>query len=159
MGSTVQVEVSKQGATILSGAALAAVLGIMLGGAMRPQLVFGDRPNGPQMFATGGGPRSTGPFDSGSSYANYGGAIPDYVIGTDYAQSAYVAAPPVEEEPRRAAHNERTPPEPVTLTHAAYDEPPAPLVVYPSVAGGRSYDADTPEPPPLQEDDRPVITG
>ena len=33
---------TNEGAAILSGAALAAVLGIMLGGSMRPQLIFDD---------------------------------------------------------------------------------------------------------------------
>lgn len=154
-----QTAISKRGATILSGAALAAVAGIMLGGAMRPQLIFDGRPNGPQMFANGGGPRSSGPFDPGGSYANYSGELPSYVIGTDYAQAAYVAAPPVEEEHQQLASNETPPPEPAALTPATYDEPPAPLVVYPSMAGGRSYDAENPEPPPPPDADPPVITG
>jgi hypothetical protein len=159
MGSAVQTAISNQAATILSGAALAAVAGIMLGGAMRPQLIFDGRPNGPQMFANGGGPRSTGPFDPGGSYASYNGNIPVYVIGTDYAQAAYVAAPPVEEDHQQLARNDASPPEPAALTHAAYAEPPAPLVVYPSLAGGRPYEAETPEPPPPPEDEAPVITG
>ena len=155
-----QTAISNQGATILSGAALAAVAGILLGGAMRPQLIFGDdRPSGPQVLANGGGPRSSGPFDPGGSYASYSGNIPEYVIGTDYAQAAYVAAPPIEEGHQKLASNDTPPAEPTTLTHATYDEPPAPLVVYPSLAGGRSYDAETPEPPPPPDDDPPVITG
>ena len=154
-----QTAVSKQGATILSGAALAAVAGIMLGGAMRPQLIFDGRPNGPQMFANGGGPRSTGPFDPGGAYASYSGEIPSYVIGTDYAQAAYVAAPPVEEDHQQLARNDTPPPEPMSPAHATNNEPPPPLVVYPSLAGGRSYDAGTPEPPPTPDDDPPTITG
>jgi len=145
---------TRQGATLFSGAALAAVLGVMLGGAMQPQLAFGDRPMGPQMFATGGGQRSTGPFDNGVSYATAGGEIPSYVIGTDYAQQAYVEAPPIAEERRQLARNDDPPQEPATMARGVYDEPAPIEVVYPSVAGGAAYGA---EPPP--EDDPPAITG
>jgi hypothetical protein len=151
--------ISKDNATFLSGAALAAVVGIMLGGAMQPQLAFDGRPMGPQMFAAGGGPRSTGPFDSGASYANYGGGIPEYVIGTDYAQAAYIEAPPIAEERRQVARNDAEPPEPASFSHVAYDEPPLPQVTYPSLAGGAAYDDETPAPPPPPEDEPPTITG
>jgi hypothetical protein len=139
---------------ILSGAAVAAVAGILLGGAMQPQLIFDGRPNGPQMFASGGGPRSTGPFEPGGPNASYSGNLPSYVIGTDYAQAAYVAAPPIEEHHRQLVRNDAPAPE----STAGYDEPPAPLVVYPSLAGGRDYDAETPQPSP-PDDDPPTITG
>ena len=159
MGSRVKMAGSSNLAAILAGAAVAAVAGIMLGGAMRPQLIFDGRPNGPQMFANGGGPRSTGPFDPGGSYASYSGNIPTYVIGTDYAQGAYVAAPPIEDGHQPPAAEEAAPSEPATMTRAMYDDAPPPLVVYPSLAGGRSYDAETPQPPPPPQDDPPVITG
>ncbi|MDB5425773.1 MAG: hypothetical protein JWQ29_3189 [Phenylobacterium sp.] len=154
-----QTAISNQGAAILSGAALAAVAGLMLGGAMRPQLAFDGRPMGPQMFANGGGPRSTGPFDPGGSYAAYGAELPTYVIGTDYAQQAYVGAPPIAEERRQIARNDVEPPEPAPLARPAYDEPPLPEIVYPSIAGGRSYGEDAPAAPPPPDDAAPTITG
>jgi len=149
----VKLVVSNEGAAILSGAALAAVLGIMLGGAMRPQLIFDGRPMGPQMFAVGGGPRSTGP------YASYSGNIPSYVTGTDYAQAAYVLAPPIAEEQRQVARNDAVKPDPAPISRAPYYENPPPLVVYPSEAGGSAYHADTAAPAPPPEDPAPTITG
>jgi len=155
----VKLVVSNEGAAILSGAALAAVLGIMLGGAMRPQLIFDGRPMGPQMFAVGGGPRSTGPFDAGGANASYSGNIPSYVTGTDYAQAAYVQAPPIAEEQRQVARNDAVKPDPAPISRAPYYENPPPLVVYPSEAGGSAYHADTAAPAPPPEDPAPTITG
>jgi hypothetical protein len=155
----VKFAISNEGAAILSGAALAAVVGIMLGGSMRPQLIFDGRPMGPQMFADGGGPRSTGPFDLRDAYANYGGKLPSYVIGTDYAQTAYVEAPPIAEEPRQVARNDVEDPAPVAPTRTTYEEPRAPVVVYPSMTGGTAYEGETAPPPASAQDDPPVITG
>jgi len=150
----------REQATLLSGAAVAALVGILLGGAMRPELIFSDgRPMGPQIFAANSAERSTGPFDPGGSYAAWGGQVPSYVIGTDYAQQAYIEAPPIAEEPRQVANNDIEAPEAVTLTRAAYDEPPLPKVIYPSISGGAAYADDTPPPPPPPEDDPPVIPG
>jgi hypothetical protein len=152
----VKLVVSNEGAAILCGAALAAVAGLMLGGAMRPQLIFDERPTGPQMFASGGGPRSTGPFDPGGAYADYSGNIPSYVTGTDSAQAAYVQAPPIAEEQRQVAQNDAVKPDPVPSARAPYYEDPPPLVVYPSEAGGSTYRA---EAPPPEGDEAPTIPG
>jgi hypothetical protein len=161
LGDDVKFVSTNEGAAILSGAALAAVLGIMLGGSMRPQLIFDDgRPMGPQMFADGGGTRSTGPFDLRDAYAAYGGKLPSYVTGTDYAQTAYVEEAPIAEEHQQLAHNDApAPAPPPPLTRAAYDEARAPIIVYPSVSGGTSYDAETPPPPAPPEDEAPVVIG
>jgi hypothetical protein len=159
LGENVKLVVSNEGAAILSGAALAAVMGIMLGGAMRPKLIFDERPMGPQMFAAGGGPRSTGPFDPGGGYAGYSGNIPSYVTGTDAAQAAYVQAPPIAEEQRQVAQNETVHTSPVPLSRAPYYEDPPPLVVYPSEAGGSTYHAETSPPAPPPADPAPTITG
>jgi hypothetical protein len=151
----VKLVVSNEGAAILSGAALAAVLGIMLGGAMRPQLIFDERPMGPQMFAAGGGQRSTGPFDPGGGYADYGGNIPSYVTGTDAAQAAYVQAPPIAEEQQQVAENEVVNPDPAPSARATHEEERAPIVVYPSEAGGLAHHAEAPP----AGDEAPTITG
>lgn len=127
---------------------------------MRPQLIFDGRPMGPQMFADGGGTRSTGPFDLRDAYAAYGGKLPTYVTGTDYAQAAYVDEPAAVEEPNPApARSEAETPRPVPLTRAGYEVTRLPLVVYPSEAGGAAYQAETPTPPAPPEDEPPTITG
>jgi len=149
---------TKEGATILSGAALAAVLGIMLGGSMRPQLIFDGRPMGPQMFANGGGSRSTGPFDMRDAYAAYGGKLPTYVTGTDYAQAAYVEEPAAAAPPEPVSEA-ATEPAPAPLTRAIYEEARAPVVVYPSVAGGVAYHAEAPPPPAPPQEDPIVVVG
>ncbi len=93
---------------LLSGAAAAAISGVLLGGAMQPHLDAADgRPAGPQMFANWSGVRSTGPFDPGTTFASYPGRVPDYVTGTDWkkamawpgemalAWTVYAESPPV----------------------------------------------------------------
>ena len=145
---------SNEGAAILSGAVLAAVAGFTLGGAMRPQLIFDERPTGPQMFASAGGPRSSGPVDPGGAHASYSGNIPSYVTGADDAQAAANA-----QEPPIAGQNEAVKPDPAPLSRAPYYEDPPPVVVYPSEAGGSTYHAETSPPAPPPEDPAPTITG
>ncbi|MET0274777.1 MAG: hypothetical protein ABW360_17460 [Phenylobacterium sp.] len=125
---------------LLTGAAAAAIMGLMLGGTMQPDLDISDRPEGPQMFATGGGARSTGPFDDGASFAGYQGQVPDYVVGTDWKkQVAWNDAPiAAEPAPREYAASE---PARVTYTPAVYAEPQREPASYPSVAGGSDYTA------------------
>jgi len=138
----------------LSGAAVALVAGLLLGGAMQPHLDEGDgRPSGPQMFADWAGDRSTGPFDPGTTFVSYQGKIPDYVMGTDWKkrmawpdETAAVAA-----APRDEARNDETSDEmPATLTRAAYDDPPPPAQDYPSLGGAEQAavgpPTDAPEP-------------
>lgn len=146
--------------SVLAGAAFAAVAGIMLGGSMRPQLVFDGRPLGPQMMATGGGARANGSFDDSAAYAKYSESIPDYVTGTDYVQAAYAPqAAPVQQDRRQMAHNdEPAPPAPTAYARTVYDEPRT-ATVYPSIYGGASYEREAPPPPPPPEDDAPVVIG
>jgi hypothetical protein len=125
---------------------LALVAGISLGAAMQPQLNVGDdRPAGPQMFAAWGGERSTGPFDSGTSFAAYrGGALPDYVIGTDWKRSqTWTGERAATAEPAPRGEAAEPPREPAQV---AYQEPPAEPATYPSVAGGVDYGAQAPAP-------------
>jgi hypothetical protein len=152
----------EEGAGILAGAAIAAVMGIMLGGSMRPQLIFDGRPMGPQVFADGGGARSTGPFDLRDAYAAYGGKLPTYVTGTDYEQAAYVDEPAAVEEPQPAAHEQAETPPPAPVNRAGYDEPRSPVVIYPSEAGGFIYRAEappSPAPPAPRQEDPVVVVG
>ncbi len=149
--------------SILAGAAVATIAGVMLGGAMRPQLIFDGRPLGPQMMATSGGSRADGPHDNSAAYANYAASIPDYVTGTDYVQASAPrpAAPDRPERPERVQawrDDAPAPPQPRTYARTAYDEPRT-EVVYPSVYGGAAYEREAPPPPPPPEDDEPGFLG
>ncbi|HZZ67203.1 MAG TPA: hypothetical protein VFE18_03430 [Phenylobacterium sp.] len=68
----------------LAGAAVSLAAGLLLGGALQPNLDAGDpRPAGPQMVASWTDGHSTGPFDPGMTLASYPTPAPDYVMGTD----------------------------------------------------------------------------
>lgn len=137
----------------LSGAAVALAAGLMLGGAMQPHLYDGDRPSGPQMFASWAGARSTGPFDPGTSFASYRGKMPDYVMGTDWKKR--MTWP---DEPAGASTSPREPPTvdvpetpapapAATFTRAAYEEPPPVVHTYPSMDGAHPSVIDVPADP------------
>jgi hypothetical protein len=129
----------------LSGAACALVAGLLLGSAMQPHLDGGDgRPAGPQMFANWAGARSTGPFDSGTTFVNYPGATPDYVMGTDWKKRmAWPNERAAVSAPLATAREDVPPPaEVAVLTHAAYEEPRPLAHSYPSVVGGARSASD-----------------
>jgi hypothetical protein len=126
-----------------SGMAMAATAGLLLGGMMKPNLVQGDRPIGPQIFTGWSAARSTGPFDDGRSWAAYGGQVPDYVTGTDWNKAATYAPMDVAYDPaetpdyyQEAAADAPSYPKPT------YQEPPREPPTYPSVSGGMAYAAD-----------------
>jgi hypothetical protein len=77
---------------------MALAAGLLMGGAMRPQLAFGERPSGPQIFTGAPGHRASGPGEDGSSFASYSGQLPSYVMGTDSERPVVAAAaePPLE---------------------------------------------------------------
>jgi hypothetical protein len=133
---------------LMYGVGMAAFVGLLTGGAMKPTLDIDERPEGPQMFAGWSGARSTGPFDDGATFAGYQGQIPDYVVGTDWKkqiawqdEAPVEAAPSVEDSAQPAAAQ-------VKLTPAVFSEPKAEPAAFPSMAGGASYHAETPAPPP-----------
>jgi len=137
---------------LLSGAAAAAVCGMLLGGAMQPHLDTADaRPAGPQMFATWNGARSTGPFDPGAAYAGGQGRVPDYVTGTDgkttaaWPEERAAVSPPARDT---AGDDDPPPDEAAVVTRAAYDEPPAPPQGYPSLGGAAQGPQSEAEAPP-----------
>jgi hypothetical protein len=143
----------------LSGAACALVAGLLAGGAMQPHLDDGDRPSGPQMFADWAGARSTGPFDSSTTFVSYQGKMPDYVLGTDWKRSMTWSDERAAVSPPREIVRDEAPPPPMesaSLTRAAYEEPPAPAHAYPSLYGGQ---APAPADEPTAEDAAPAITG
>ena len=67
----------------LAGAGIVVVAGMMLGGALHPNLAGDDRPLGPQMLLGGSAARSDHIGDPGLSMASYPAALPAYVVGTD----------------------------------------------------------------------------
>jgi hypothetical protein len=127
--------------TVCVGAAVALTAGLLMGAAMKPDLLADDRPAGPQMFADPG-PRPTGPFDDAVSYASYpvrAGKTPDYVLGADWKK--LMAPPPaprppilVDETPQEAepppalddaadvAVDDAAPPPPAAGPGDAYDD-------------------------------------
>src|SRR3954462_3122669 len=119
---------------------MAATAGLLLGGAMKPNLRGDDRPEGPQMFLGWSATRSTGPFDDGGAWAAYQGRTPDYVVGTDWSKApvvvsdvAYEPAPSVDYYAQAA--NERT-----RYPQPTYVEPPREPPAFPSMSGGKAYD-------------------
>lgn len=143
---------------LLAGTAVALTAGVLLGGAMRPELAVGDRPAGPQMFASWSGTRSTGPFDPGTTFVSYPDPAPDYLMGTDWKKRM---AWPDERAATSASATEAAPPEtpetpapidaPSVLTRAVYGEPTPIAHAYPSLGGDVAPPAVT--SPPAAEDD------
>lgn len=127
---------------LYAGAAAALALGALSGFAMRPNLfATDDRPRGPQMFADWAGEGSTGPFDSGTTFAAYRtGPVPDYVQGTDWAHGWANAEPAItrvrydDRPPRRADDDDVSQDDDTTVAERdpgnpsrepAYDDAPA----------------------------------
>ena len=65
--------------TVLGGAGVALAMGLMLGGAMRPDLASDDRPAGPQTILGTAATRALGPMATAPTLASYSGGVPDYV--------------------------------------------------------------------------------
>ncbi|MCR5880980.1 hypothetical protein [Phenylobacterium sp. J367] len=151
----------------LLGIGIAAASGLLLGGAMKPDLGAGDRPEGPQIFAGWSGARSTGPFDDGRTLAYVEGQLPDYVVGTDWKTVAWQEGPePVEVAPAaEASAFDAAAHEPVQYAAARWEEPPPEAPSYPSLSGGVRYDharpaeAAPPPPPAFDEEVMPEATG
>jgi hypothetical protein len=128
----------------LIGAGVALAAGLALGAAMQPHLdIPEDRPAGPQLFASVSAARAE-QVQSGATPISYRGAVPDYVLGTDFLKStsppAEFAPPP---EPRTEIAEEAPPPPAPALTRAAYEAPPL-IHVYPSLGGAQQWVLDIP---------------
>lgn len=144
--------------TLLQGVAGVSACGLILGAAMHPTLDVGDRPGGPQILMSGGGPRGSAEVRHRVAYA---GQPPEYVIGTDWTRPPAVSADPT---PR---HDDPAPPAeqgetvvftsddelaPLEATRAAWRDAPREEPYYPSARGGAYYDSDLPEPPPAPDE-------
>lgn len=146
--------------TLYAGAGLALTAGLLLGAAMRPQLVTDARLGGPQTFAARAGTRAAAPTDDKLGYAGYSSRIPAYVVGTDaqraapdavaepptpqaYPESYYVS--PIGDEPSG-------PPAEIGEARDVVQGAQAEHIAYPSLDGGPAYDEDdrTERAPTLQ---------
>jgi hypothetical protein len=137
--------------SLFSGIGLAALAGMLMGAAMKPQLDLDDRPAGPQVFAGWSATRSTGPFDDGPTFAAYGGEIPDYVLGTDMRRAVardQAEPPPEEEAPMVVAAAAVIEVEPVRSENPMEASPAPEPVTYPSLAGGVAYPSSVGAPTP-----------
>ena len=135
------------------GVAIAAVAGLVLGGASKPNLREGSHLDGPQLLSGVSGERSVPGFNQNASWTGYGGQIPDYVIGTDWTQPAYPAEfasaePDPEPEPARVAYE--APVRPAVAPR--YETAPAPPPTYPSLGGDILAGLQAAEPPTISED-------
>jgi hypothetical protein len=140
---------------LFEGAACVTVAGLLLGLVARPEL----RPDmgAPRQEMGFAGPRASPAADQSAAWASYSGAIPDYVIGTDWRRPPQAYAPDeklvvvdIPEEP-----SEDT--EAVETRQVSWQEPAREPTSYPSTSGGVPYDADLPHPPePPEDDDAPA---
>lgn len=149
--------------TPLIGAAAAAVAGILLGGAMHPNLT--EDFVAPQTLIPGGGPRDVA-YAADAGTARYNGRVPDYVVGTDWVRPQ-AAAPEVQEVALPAADrvtddsadradlmaytaHEDAPPR---MVRASLEPTEPPVADYPSSRGGRYYESNLPAAPSPPGDD------
>jgi len=137
---------------LIRGVGLAAVAGLLMGAALRPDLNDHEI-GGPQQLIGGGGPRQVAEIQD-PGVAGYAGAVPDYVVGTDYLRArepVMVAARTETPEPQVPVYD--SPDDlPLRVTHATWRDEPRPPPRYPSEAGNEVYDSDLPAPPPEPED-------
>ncbi len=144
--------------TLAVGVAVAAVSGLLMGGALHPDL-DAEGLKAPQLEAPGGGHRTeVAAADAG--VAAYDGRVPDYVIGTDTLNPPQVqtlaAAEPSPEDTADAGHASDV------MAYAApqieparWQDEPREAPRYPSERGNVVYAADVaaaPPPPPDGEE-------
>lgn len=132
---------------IFTGASLAVLAGLLLGGAAQPPLTDGLL--APQQEWAGGGARNyaRGPEPGVSAYA---AQVPDYVVGTNYTQAPLVAD-------RVLAYEERAEPVAYDVAEHAqtaeataptrWEDEPREAPIYPSQVGNAYNPSDLPEPP------------
>jgi hypothetical protein len=65
----------------LTGACVALAAGLLLGGAMKPELLSENSVSGPQQLSGRSGVRAIAAADEGAAMAAYRGNPPDYVLG------------------------------------------------------------------------------
>lgn len=128
--------------------ASACVAGLLTGGVMKlgPD-ALAERPTGPQILLAGAPNRV---IDNDGWYADailtsYSGEIPEYVLGTDWTQPAYIASVSYDHGYEPVAYGDETarkvppPAQPAVYTHPVRPKPDKPKIAaapsYPSVDG------------------------
>lgn len=128
--------------SLLWGAAGVAVVGVMLGASMQPNLrAPGDIEGAQQQFGISAG-RSAYTGDNAVSWASYRDGIPEYVTGTDWLkpeQETYEALPEYAYADDAAAYE--IPAYEVASNLPVADAPAREPTRYPSVDGGVAYAA------------------
>jgi hypothetical protein len=135
--------------TLMQGASAVVLGGLLLGGAMHPNLNL-DRPGGPQMLM-GGGTRGGG-YAADPGIGVYAGATPEYVIGTDWTrpktpQYVQYAQADTGDTGDVMAYAEDDAPAPAEVTRTTWRDEPREATVYPSERGNAYYEANLPAPP------------
>lgn len=131
---------------IFTGSALAVVAGLAMGAAAQPPLQ--DRILAPQQQMAGGGARNYAAAGE-AGVGGYSGAIPEYVIGTDYTRPP----PMLEQEalaydsPARAMTDYAETAEATAPTQADWVVEGREETVYPSERGNAWNPSDLPEAP------------
>ncbi len=142
--------------TFIQGVAGVAACGLMLGTVMHPTLNVGDKPGGPQMLLSGGGPRGAAEA-SDPGVGVYAGRTPEYVIGTDWARPpAYAETAPAADQGEQGDAVVFTSDEELRaaeVTRTTWRDEPREPPVYPSARGGAYYEANLPPAPPPPSDD------
>lgn len=143
--------------TVLGGVAIAAVSGMLMGAAFRPELNAGGL-IAPQTLLAGGGARSEPQAAIDPGLARYGDHVPDYVVGVDWLRQqqppvmapehdAPEAPPEVEAEATVYTSQDQLPRRAGAGAESAWREPMRAPVSYPSNDGGVVYETDLPPPP------------
>lgn len=145
--------------TLLQGAAVVAVAGLLMGAVAHPNLRGEDEAAGPQMLMNGGGERGAQVI-SDPGVGVYGGRIPEYVVGTDWtrprAEPAGTDATLSMDEPMvdtgpAVVFADSDDPAQLRMTRTTWQDAPRDPTTYPSARGGVSYEANLPAPPPAPE--------
>lgn len=126
---------------LLAGAAGVAVVGLLCGAAMQPQLRAPGDVEGQQIQAGVSGVRT--PYDGTIAYSSYANGVPDYVIGTDWLQPPQYDLHQELPEPEYhdyASSFDEPAYEPAVV--ATWEEPPREPPRYPSIDGGSAYSVE-----------------
>jgi hypothetical protein len=146
------MEIDSRTAVLFAGVAVAVVTGLSAGVSMRPVLAQPSAPMQPVMISSVEASASPAGYWSGN------GAVPTYVVGTDWLPHEPPVTTPVADAEVTPAEELAPPPLPyVDATYLPYvdatyqEAPPEPDTSYPSETGdilAGMHPAPAPEPPP-----------
>jgi hypothetical protein len=130
------------------GVGVSIVLGLAVGGAVKPTMKELQHLSGAEMEVADRDDGTVADADPG--LARYGAHLPSWVLGTDALKASQPYSPPPEAAPQiEQARLDRTSDDSL-MTPARYAEPDRPETSYPSQGGGILVDRD--RPPPHMED-------